>query len=318
MKKFIRLITTFVLSVATVLSFTACSLGDGDYAAAYKSTEINSTNIENICEDIEYKTIENVSYNQYVSKYKYEYYSKIYKYTTKYDLLMKVNGEAEMGEVFAYMELKSFYEQEDGRFGRDLDLKYCIVKTDDGELFTDYTVYLLLGGQTYSAGFYEMHEKIEEEDIYLSGSSDNYYMSSILNYNSTYGEYFETLLGYTMAIYQGDIVSTTDNPFIYCLHDLNKGSFKDAIYGLTNTSAKKGYKLYSAENAYKLTRKYNDKKFLENYDNASYIKFFENGTYAYKYKGTYETGNPARAFKSTTEKELKPLAETIEIPTWVR
>ena len=144
MKKFIRLITTFVLVLVATLSLTACFGGDGDYSASYKSTEITTQNTETISRDIKSRVLNNDSYSKYVSTYKYEYNSKIYNYTTKYDLLMKVNGEAELGEAYAYMELKSFYEQEDGNYGRDLDLKYCIVKTGDGIMFSDYTVYLLL------------------------------------------------------------------------------------------------------------------------------------------------------------------------------
>ena len=318
MKKFIRLITTFILVLVSSLSLTACFGGDGDYSASYKSTEITTQNTETISRDIKSRVLNNDSYSKYVSTYKYEYNSKIYNYTTKYDLLMKVNGEAELGEAYAFMELKSFYEQEDGNYGRDLDLKYCIVKTGDGIMFSDYTVYLLLGGNTYSATFEEMHDKIEEEDIYLSGSRYDDEMSCAFDYELTQGGYFETIIGYTMAIYGDDVVSTLDNPFIYCLHDLNKGSFIDALYSLDSSSKNKGFRLYSADNAYKLTRKYSDKKFREDYDNASYIKIFEDGTYAYKYRGVYETGNPARAFKSNTEKELKPLNENIEVPTWVK
>ena len=317
MRKIIRLTLALAIVLASVLSLTACSFGDGEYKASYKKTETTYEKVSQIRDVITDSIHFDFSTSKYQSTYNYEYTNKKYEYTTKYDVLMKVNTDAGVGEVFAYMELKSFYEQADGLHGRDLDIKYCIVREGEGNYYSDYKVYMLLDGQTYNATFNEMHEKIQEQDVYLSGSMFDEEMFYALNYESTQGSYFETILGYTMAITGGDVVSTLDNPFIYCLHGLNLGEFLDTLYGLDESSSSYGYTFYTAPNAYKIKRNYSDRKYGEASEFVSYLKINADGTYAYKRDGSYKVDNAGRAFEYSNKKELKPLLETIELPAWI-
>lgn len=319
MKKFLNILLAFTIIISSVFSLTACSFGDGDYKASYKKQTITRESVSSIMDTIEKNTIENLSYSKYEATYKSDYKSNTYDYNTKYDVSMKVNGDAKVGEVFAYIELKSVYEQSDGQHGRDLLVKYCIVRISEGKNFSDYKVYMNIGEETHSATFSEMHDKIAEEDVYLEGETENLDVSNILDYTYSQGRYFETLYGYGMAITGGDIVSTLDNPLIFCLHEFNKENFVYTLSELTESSKNYGWALYSAgDSAFKITRKYDDKKFLESYDSTAYLKINEDGTYSHKLIDGYKTENPARAFEYKTERELKPLSTAIEVPSWAK
>lgn len=327
MKRLLKLAISLALILATVLSLASCSfinnlLGiddDGDYKADYKEQELTASNVVAAKNTIKEK-VTNASFGKFVATYTSDYESTSeYKYNTKYDVTMKVNADAAVGEVFAYIKLKSVYSQPDGNHGRDVTAEYCIVRISDGEYYSDYKVYLNIGGQTYSESYEQMITRIEEADIYLYGGGQNLTMKGALDYQNNQGDYFQMLYAYAEAVTGNEIVSINDNPFIYCLHEFNIISFSSVLDGLDTTSADKGYKLFTAgDNMLKIKRKYDDNKFLEYYDELHYLKINDDGTYSHKCIDNYETKNPARARISKTVKELKPLTGAIEVPTWAK
>ncbi|MBE6703035.1 MAG: hypothetical protein E7585_06465 [Ruminococcaceae bacterium] len=325
MKLFLKTMLSCALALIMLLSLVSCSLlgggDDGDFKANYKKQEITADAVSVIKSNLESKLAENSSYLKYTATYHYdlENSGSGYVYNNKYDVTMQVNGDAAVGEVFAYIELKSVYSQPDGNAGRDVFVKFCIVRTGEGENYSDYKVFVNLDDQTYSATFGEMLQAIEEADIYyVSGGTDEA-MKDALDYEIGDGEYFEIILAYAATVSGKELVSITDYPFIYCLHDFNKDSFLSMLSELNQNSGDKGYKLYTdGDNKIKVTRKYKDKKFLEEYDNASYLWLNDDGTYSYRCVDMYKTDNPARAKIVNTEQVLNPLTDTIALPAWAK
>lgn len=319
MKKLLNRIILLATVLVMALSFTACDFdlssifGDGNYS----KKEITSESVSSIKSNITENTLNNLSYLKYESTYNYDYNkSGEYVYNTKYDVNMKVNGSAVIGEVFALIEFKTFYSQPDGLHGRDKLVKFCIVRTSSGVNYSDYTVYMNIDGQTYSASYSGMINRIEAADLWVSNTG-NYPMVEALDYEEDQGAYFEVLYAYAEAVSGSQIVSTLDNPFIYCLHNFNKDNFIGILESLDEYSKNKGYSLYASKgNSYKIKRYLNDTKFLEKYDEESYLTINDDKTYSYKYEGFYETKNPARNFNYTTKNELKPFTAAIERPSW--
>jgi len=324
MKSLLKALCSCTLALVMLLSLVSCSIfggdDDGDFKAHYKKQEISASAISTIKNNLNSKLVENGSYLKYTATYNYdlEHSGSGYEYNTKYDVTMQVNGNAAVGEVFAYIELKSVYSQPDGQAGRDVFVKFCIIRINDGENYSDYKVFVNLDDKTYSATFNEMLQIIEEADSYYV-VSDNKDMKSALDYDIGNGEYFEIIIAYASAVADKEIVSVTDYPLIHCLHDFNKDSFLDMLSGLDANSAEKGYKLYTdGENKVKVTRKYDDKKFLEQYDTASYLWLNDDGTYSYRCVDMYKTDNPARAKTVNTEQVLNPLTGTVSLPAWAK
>ena len=324
MKAFLKFFCSCTLALVMLVSLVSCSMfggnDDGDFKADYKKQEITTSTLSAIKNNLASKLVENGSYLKYAATYHYdlENSGSGYEYNTKYDVTMKVNGEAAVGEVFAYIELKSVYSQPDGNHGRDVFVKFCIVRISDGDKYSDYKVFVNLDDKTYSATFDEMLQVIDEADSYYV-SAENEDMKLALDYEKGNGTYFEVIIAYATAVAEKEIVSLLDYPFIHCLHDFNKGSFIDMLSGLNNSSAEKGYKLYTdGDNKIKVTRKYDDKKFLEAYDNASYLWINDDGTYSYRCVDMYKTENPAKAKTVNTEQELSPLTGTISLPSWAQ
>lgn len=320
MKRFLNLFLSLAVLLATVLSLTACSLGGGEYKAMYKKQSITLGGVSSMIESINDKTLSDASYSKYEATYKSDYENDAYDFTTKYEVKMKVNGEANVGEVLAYIELKSFYEQSDGLHGRDILIKYCIVRVTDGNTYNDYKIYMNIGEETYSGTFNEVIDYIDQEDVYFPGNPSNLEASNILDYEPTQGDYYQTLYSFALAVTGQDAVSTLDNPIIFCLHAFNKGNFLDTMRDLNESSTSDGWTLYSAgDSAYKITRKYSDKRFfLEECKSTAFLKIHNDGTYSHKLVYEYKTENPARAHETKTERELKPLSGVIEIPSWAR
>lgn len=324
MKLFLKMMLSCVLALVMLLSLVSCSLlgggDDGEFKADYEKQEITAEAVSAIKSGLESKIAENGSYLKYAATYHYDLQNSGsgYVFNTKYDVTMQVNGDAAVGEVFAYIELNSFYSQPDGQAGRDVFVKFCIVRTGEGENYSDYKVFVNLDDQTYSATFDEMLQKLDEADVYVSGGNDNP-MKLALDYESSNGDYFEIITAYAAAASGKEIVSLLDNPFIYCLHEFNKNSFLNMLDGLDQNSGSKGYKLYTeGDNKVKVTRKYEDKKFLEEHDNASYLWINEDGTYSYHCVDMFKTDNPAKAKVVNTEQLLNPLTGTIALPAWAK
>lgn len=328
MKKLLKIAISLTLVLATVFALASCSMFGGDdevgeeFKAKYKKQEITTDGVAALKTNVVSKAKGVDSYNKYVATYKYKYHhtGSDLVYDNEYDVMMKVNLEAAVGEALAYIEFKSVYSQPDGLHGRDFSAKYTIVRISEGTNYSDYKVFLNTADQTFGATFDEMIDKIDEADVYLSISDDNEPMKDAFSYEKNNGRYFEVLYAYTMAVTGKDIISTSDNPFIYCLHEFNKDSFTSVLGGLDANSAKKGYKLFtSGDNMIKITRNSEDNQFfLEKHDNATYFRLYDDGTYAYRFAGTYLSENPARGFSSDTEQELKPLAEAIALPDWAK
>lgn len=324
MKKLLKLATSITAVLALVFSLTGCFLEDLGIGSSLKRQSINAETITTLRENIQSTTLPNSSNLKFEASYDYEYNStNQYVYTTKYEVDMKVNGEANVGEVFAYIEFDTEYSQQDGTHGRDLLIKYCIVRVGAGDSYNDYKVYMNLGGQTYSGTFYQIIatlEDIEENgsDLYFSGTRHNYDMLDVLDYSDNanfYDDYFGTLYDFATAMYGNYVVSTTDNPFIHCLHYFNLDGFIRTLNNLDENS--KGYTLYASDNAYRVKRSYVDSRyFREEYKLDDKLTVHEDGTYTFESEYKYSTANPARAHQTEIEQELKPLTGTIQIPSW--
>ncbi len=324
MKAFIKTICSCALALTMLISLVSCSLfggdDDGDFAADYQNQEITPETASSIRSTLESKALENSSYLKYAVTYRYDLEStrKGYEYNNKYDINMQVNGEAAVGEVFAYIELKSVYTQPDGESSRDVLVKLCVVRTGAGENYSDYKVFVNIDDKTYGATFDEMLEAIREADRHsVSGADD--VMKYALDYEKGYGNYFEVITAYADAVAGREIVSASDYPLFNCLHKFNKDDFLDTLSELTESSAKRGYKLYTdGENKVKLTRKYDDKKNMEEYDEAYWLWINDDGTYSYHSKKMYKTDNPGRARIANTEQVLTPITGTITLPAWAQ
>lgn len=317
MKKFIKMAVCLMFVLTTVFTMTGCKFGGFDYLSFYMIKKITAENISEIETKIDEKTVDNGSYLKYEATYKYDYENMGYSYNTKYDVHMKVNGEAQVGEVFAYIEFRSFYDQEGDEHDRDYLFKYCILRDSEGENYSDYLVAVNVGDQLFGATYSDMVQAIEDSGDYVNADMSNQSMSNALELNNYNGnDYFEILIAWTQIVIENEIVSTNDNPFIFCLHEFNKGSFIGTLNDL-NPNSTRGYTLFaSGDRKFKIARTYNDSQTKEKYDNASYLKIHDDGTYSYKYIGEY-TSNPGRNFKFKKEQELKPLSGVIEIPSWI-
>lgn len=324
MKSFIKIICSCTLALTMLLSLASCSIfggdDDGDFAADYKKQEITAETASSVRSTLESKVAENSSYLKYAATYSYELEStkEGYEYTNKYDISMQVNGEAAVGEAFAYIELKSVYTQPDGKSGRDVLVKFCVVRTSEGEKYSDYKVFVNIDDKTYGATFEEMLEAIREADTHSVSENDGT-MKYALDYEKGNGDYFEVITAYAAAVAGKEIVSTSDYPLINCLHEFNKDNFLNVLSELDGFSADKGYKLYTdGENKAKLTRKYSDKKNMEEYDKAYWLWINEDGTYSYHAKEMYKTDNPGRARIANTEQAITPITGAITLPAWAQ
>ena len=98
MKKFLKLAVSLMLVLTTVFTLTGCSFD----LSFYKKEEATSEKVSEITASINEKISENSpSYYKYEAVYNHDYTNTVYNYNTKYNVKMKVNGEAQVGEVFA-------------------------------------------------------------------------------------------------------------------------------------------------------------------------------------------------------------------------
>lgn len=320
MKKFLKLFISLIATISCTLCFTACDFDLGSIfgdigGGSYLRKDMSAESIASIVRHIDQNVMDSDDYVNFQSTYTCDYNNTNYNYSKKYNIDMKVNGNAEVGEVFALIDFYTYYAQEDGQYGRDMTIKYCIVRTGTGTYCNNYRVYMNLGGQTYSATYSGMLDKIEQEGVNYSVPTYTFPMLDILENDGGY-YYYILLMAYAEAYYGDQVASTTDNPFIYCLHDLNGELFVNTLKKFNENSKNQGYSLYaSGENSYKLVRKYKD--LFETYDEVSYFTINDNGTYTYKMEDNYKTTNPARGpYTSLATYDFKPLTTTIEIPSW--
>ncbi len=313
MKKLLKLATIITAILTCAISLVGCG-------GNFSKVDITDETLSNYNQIVRNNTLSNSSYSNYEATYKYE--RKASSYTTKYDVKMKVNGNAGIGEVFALIEFDTFYTQDDNQYGRDLLVKYAIVRSSNGAYYSDYKINMVLGEQatnenTFSVTFSEMVNALLDDGYWCS--TDNEYMTDILDEDDIFDSYYNMLISFAELKFGDFIVSSGDNPLVNCSHAYNKDMFLETLNDLDSNSANNGYTLHSSkDNAFKIKRKKNFSQYgiTEEYKLESTLTIHEDKTYTYKCYDYYKTNNPARLAEVTEEYELKPISGTIQKPAW--
>ncbi|MBR6737361.1 MAG: hypothetical protein IKL82_03240 [Clostridia bacterium] len=313
MKKLLKLATAITAVIMCAISLVGCG-------GSFSKAEITDETLSTYSQTVRHNTLSNTSNTKYEATYKYD--KKGSSYNTKYDVKMKVNGDAGIGEVFALIEFNTFYTQDDGNHGRDLLIQYAIVRSTSGNYYSNYKINMVLGKQsssenTFSVTFSDMVDALIDDGYWCS--TESRYMTDILDDDDIFDSYYNMLIAFAELKYGDYLVSSGDNPLVFCSHAYNKGGFLNTLNDLDSNSSNNGYSLYSSgDNAFRIKRKktFSNYGITEEYKLESTITVHEDKTYTYKSYDYYKTNNPARLAEVTKEHELKPITGTIEKPAW--
>lgn len=321
MKNF-KTIICIVLAVSLSLSFVGCSKPDkdGEFSANYVEIEPTRENIDAVVEEInsvlnvtDYGVLSNASqFDNFVFTYEYESVNEETDNTTRYDINMKVNGDAAPGEVFALINIETLISSQNV----DHCFRILIIRKSGSTstTYNDYTVYpLQVSPDVFNGGYIEGWGGNIQGDFGYKSFANAYYgddlpadtgdfladssVLEIINPTDGYNEFYRALfrlINEYHADFINEPISEFTHPFVESGdHTGNIGAFMQELRRLPDFD-RKTYKAYKSDNGfYKLV-----------WDEGAtyYLKVNDDGTYHFKSVGGSFT------------QELKPFDEKIADP----
>lgn len=326
MKRILKAGASLLITATLLLALSSCSVvsqfvGEKGYFGFYKTVDKENVQTE-ITDVINSNVLSDENNGAYNVSYKYESTSKMpghdIDYSKSYEIEAQIDKQAAKNEVYAYFKFKSFYEQDDGECGVDATVYVCIIKTGDGDMFSDYTLYSKLenSDKAFSGSFEEVKEQIEEatEDCY---EIDDGYMKNAFEVGETgSSEYADFVLTWINSVYDirfGETYLETTIGIV--AHYYNKGKFLELVSSSSNVK-------FSAagDNMFRVREKYdeNEENYKEHKNVVSYLKINDDKTYQSKNEYEYERKTSMGETTISYETELTPRTEKISIPDFVK